>query len=354
MAITQETMRLAADMRRTIRDMTDEQALDLTRSWVSTWDTLQPEIEEALLELAAEYPERVPRSALQRSRRLASALEQAQDALQALYERMEADLIQASTASIQEAIAAQLRLIETQLPPEGMRNDGTVSLSLNQPNPAGVNALVLRTTEMIHSQTIPLAPWVAGRMKDTLMQGFILGENPRTVARRIIKATEDQFNGGLARALNISRTEFLDANRRAARLASMQNAEILTGWVWMATLDSRTCPSCLANHGTFHPVDKFGPDDHQQGRCARVDKTKTWKELGFDIEEAADQFPDAREWYDGLTEDTQVRIMGPTRQRLLDEGKIGWDDLSTNRPSSAWRDSQGVTPVKDLLEKAGA
>lgn len=354
MAITRDTMLLAADMRRAIGEMADAQALELTRAWVDTWDVLQPEIEAALLELAGEHSDRVPRAALQRSRRLASALEQAQDALAALYDRMEADLIQASTGAIQEAISAQLRLIESQLPPEGARNGGTVSLSLNQPNPEGVNALILRTMETIHAQTIPLAPWVAGRMKDQLMQGFILGDNPRTVARRIIKATEDQFNGGLARALNIARTEMLDANRRAARLASMQNAEIVTGWVWMATLDSRTCPSCLANHGTFHPVDKFGPDDHQQGRCARVDKTKTWKELGFDIEEPADAFPDAREWYDGLTEDTQLRIMGPTRQQLLAEGKICWEDLSTNRPSAAWRDSRGVTPVRDLLEKAGA
>src|SRR5690606_11044669 len=129
---------------------------------------------------------RVPRSAMLRSRRLVSALEQAQDALAVLYERMEADLIQASTEAIQQAISAQLRVLDSQLPPEGVRNDGTVSLALNVPDPEGVNALILRTTEQIHSSTIPLAPWVAGRMKDQLMVGFTLGENPRTVARRIV------------------------------------------------------------------------------------------------------------------------------------------------------------------------
>jgi hypothetical protein len=77
-------------------------------------------------------------------------------------------------------------------------------------------------------------------------------------------------------------------------------------------------------------------------------KTKTWKELGFNIPEPADTFPDSRAWFDNLTDDTQRAIMGPERLQLLQSGAVGWDDLTVKRSTDGWRDSMHVTPVKDL------
>ena len=76
--------------------------------------------------------------------------------------------------------------------------------------------------------------------------------------------------------------------------------------------------------------------------------TKSWKDLGFDIPEPPSETPDARAWFDGLTTDTQEGIMGKERLRLLNEGKITWDDLSQKRSTDGWRDSYHVTPLKDL------
>ena len=84
----------------------------------------------------------------------------------------------------------------------------------------------------------------------------------------------------------IARTEMLDANREAALETRKTNNDILECWEWWAQLDSsRTCISCIAQHGTRHPADEPGPLDHHQGRCVAVPATKSWRELGFDIDE---------------------------------------------------------------------
>ncbi|MNY49883.1 hypothetical protein D3C86_1853470 [compost metagenome] len=80
--------------------------------------------------------------------------------------------------------------------------------------------------------------------------------------------------------------------------------------------------------------------------------TKSWKDLGFDIEEPASVTPDAQTVFNGLTEDTQKAIMGRQRLELLQSGEISWADLSKKHSTDGWRDSYGATPVKDLLAKA--
>lgn len=191
-------------------------------------------------------------------------------------------------------------------------------------------------------------------MRSTLIRGIALGDNPRDAARTMLSRVEGGFNGGRARALVIARTEMLDAHRASAQAQDLANAESLAGWQWVATLDTRTCPSCLSQHGTVHPVADPGPMDHQQGRCARLPKAKSWRDLGFDIDEPADIFPDAQAWFEGLPANDQVAVMGQARLDLLKSGKVGWADLSTRRSTDGWRDSYAPASVTDLLAKAAA
>lgn len=348
MAVTDETLRAAADARRNIRRVTDKQAVALITAWVDAWDTLQPLFAEAIAELVA-GGETVPRAVVARNRKLRSAIEQARATLEALTLESNRVITGDLMDALLDAVNSHQAVISTQLPP------GTAGLTINldAPAPEALNAMVTRTTQQIHSATKPLTAWTIKKMRQELIRGIVVGDNPREVARKLIKATEGQFNGGLARAMTIARTEMLDAHRAGSLAAAKANTDLLTGWIWMCTLDRRTCPSCLAKHGTMHPVDDFGPNDHQNGRCARVDKTKTWRELGFDIDEPADSIPDARAWFDNLTDDSQLAIMGPTRLKLLADGSIGWDDLSTLNKSTGWRDSFVQTPVRDLIAKAG-
>ena len=352
MAITQETLNAARRARQEIRDLTDRQMVELVSAWAGAWDSIVEDFTEALADLETLGGGSLTRQEMARNRKLVSALNQAEEVLTELFELTDSVTARDLLEAVHGTIPGQRQIIQSQLPTPDAVAPG-VNLSLNAPAPDALNAIIKRSTETIHSLTTPLAPWVAEKMKQELVRGVVLGKNPRAVASRLIKNAEGQFNGGLSRALNIARTEMLDAHREATRVLSRSNADILTSWVWTCTLDARTCPSCLSKHGTEFPLDEFGPIDHQLGRCARVDKVKSWKELGFDIEEPRSSFQDSREWFDNLTEGTQREIMGPTRFRLLHEGKISWDDLATLRKTNGWRDSWGVRPVKDLLDLAG-
>lgn len=211
-----------------------------------------------------------------------------------------------------------------------------------------ISAIVKRTTQQVTKLTWPISRAATEAMKRELVRGVAMGLNPRESARHLMQRLEGQFNGGLARALNIARTEILDAHRAAAAASQEENSETLAGWVWTAKLDARTCPSCWAQHGQLHPLEEPGPLDHQSGRCARTPKTKSWKELGFDVPEPADWLPDAEEAFAALSRADQLKIMGAVRLAALHRGDISWADLSKLRRTDGWRDSYGVTPLKDL------
>jgi hypothetical protein len=91
----------------------------------------------------------------------------------------------------------------------------------------------------------------------------------------------------------------------------------------------------------------------QQGRCARLPKTKTWAELGFDIPEPPSLLPDAGEVFAGLPQADRLAIMGPTRLHALDDGLASLADMATRRRTPGWRDSWAPTPARGLLARVG-
>ena len=347
MAITTATLREVERLRRQLRQLTDAQTLALTRAWAEAWDVLLPEFEAAIVELVSGAVDgKVSRAAVARSVRLKGALQSTRTLLDVLSPGS-ADIISSGiSTAVLDAVDAHEATIRTQLPP-GQTGAGVGFLRV--PDEALV-AIVERTTQQIHSNFLPLSADMERKMKRELVRGIAVGANPRRTAARIIKETEGTFNGGLTRALNISRTETLDAHRLATKASEKANVDILTEWEWHASLDRRTCPSCLAKHGRRYPLEDDGPLDHQQGRCARVSVTKSWKDLGFNIEEPPSATPNAEAWFNSLTPATQAEIMGPTRLQLLQSGEISWGDLSSRRSTSGWRDSYGVTPIKNLTQ----
>lgn len=345
MAITAETLRISERTRQKLREMTDAQVLALTSAWVDAWDSIAPDFEAAFLELlAAGANGRVPAKVIARNVRLRDALQQARQLLDDMATRTEAILTADVATAMLNALDTHAALLQSQLP----AGHAAAAINFTRVSPEALVAMVERATSRIHALVLPLAPDVEQLMKQELYRGLVVGDNPRRTASRIVRRAEGRFNGGLTRALTIARTETLDAHREANRQSRLASKDMVTGWYWTATLDARTCPSCLANHGSLHPVEQFGPIDHHNGRCDAVDKVKSWRELGFDVDEPEDLLPDARKWFDGLTEDTQRAIMGPERLRLLQDREIGWDDLTRRAKNGDWRDSMQVVPVKDL------
>jgi SPP1 gp7 family putative phage head morphogenesis protein len=348
MAVTAETLRIVDRLRRDLTVMTNAQTLALTRAWVEAWDVLAPDFQAAIVELLAGATDgKVSRATVAKNIRLRDALQTTRTMLDELTRTTEGVIVNDVGQAVLDAVDGHAALVGSQLPP----NTAAAGVSFTRMSPDALAAIVERTTKQIHSTTLPLPADVERVMKRELIRGIAVGENPRATARRMIKQTEGRFNGGLTRALTIARTETLDAHRAATKASEKANKTILEEWEWHAALNARTCPSCWSKHGTRHPLDEDGPLDHQNGRCARVTVTKSWKDLGFDIEEPPSLTKDAEAVFKDLTPETQRDIMGAQRLELLQSGKVSWADLSAVKSTDGWRDSHVVVPVKDLLSR---
>jgi SPP1 gp7 family putative phage head morphogenesis protein len=336
MAITADTLRLEQHLRDTLEAITDAQTRDLVRAWATAWDEVAPDLTATLLEMLV-AGDRVTRAQLLRSERLRKVLTIIAAKLDGLTATSRTRIIGDLQQVIDTAGGAQASVIDSQLPPNaGELVDFDTWSRVDEKQ---ITAIVTRSTQQITALHKPLSREAYNAVRRELIRGVAAGSNPRAVASRMVKRAEGRFNGGLNRALVISRTEILDAHRTAAQLGQTAHADVLAGWTWGAKLDSRTCPSCWGQHGSLHSLDDPGPLDHQQGRCARIPATKSWADLGFDIEEPPSVLPDAEAQFAGLSVADQKAILGPARHDAWARGEFPMSDWSVKRTTDGWRDS---------------
>jgi len=349
MAATAQTLRLQTQLNAQLALITDAQTRDLVAAWVDAWDEVAPDLTAALVEQLV-AGQRLTRTQLLRSLRLRNALTVIRDQLQTLAGAAGVRIIDDLQEIIDTAGGAQASIIDSQLP-AGSRlipADSWTRVDADQ-----LAAIVRRTTEQITSTLRPMPAEQYQILRRELIRGVAAGANPRATAARIVARAEGRFNGGLTRALTIARTETLDAHRAATQLAQAQHTDVLAGWQWVSALDTRTCPSCWAQHGTIHDLTSPGPLDHQQGRCARVPVVKPWSDLGLDIEEPPSLVPDAETRFLSLTADEQRAILGPTRYQAWAAGNFPRDAWSVRRSTPGWRDSYGVAPAPGRRHSGG-
>lgn len=342
MAIRDETLRIAADLRSAVDSAADDEVRALTQSWVRAWDGLVAEVDAAAAVIAATEPQ-PSIAAVRRMERARRALRHAHRSILTMLEQSNARITAAATEIVTATTTADAAMIVSQLP-----RGAVDAAAFDRVNPAALDAIVDRTSRQVTSITWPLADEAVDAMLRQLAAAIPAGLSPRDAARRMVRNVEGRFNGGLARALNVARTEILDAHRQAAYVSHNANADVLDGWVWTAKLDGRTCPSCVGKHGQVFALEEAGPHDHQSGRCTRTPKTKTWAALGFDQREPNDRIVTGPEWFDKQPAATQLQIVGQRRLDALRAGRITFDDMSTLRRTRGWRDSYVATPLRDL------
>lgn len=343
MAITEKTLKLAAELKVIIDELIAALTRKLTNGWARAWDRLEIRFAVAVAELLNSNGGRWPsRKQVNASRRLAQAMKDAGDEHDKLVETLRAEGSATAAKAAKASALAQAAMIASQLPTGHGLKVATFAEE-------ALAAIIRRAGQQITSLSRPLTAEATAAMKAELIRGIQVGAHPETVARDMVRRVEGEFNGGYARALNIARTELLGAYREAAMVGQLANADVLRGWLWQSALTPRTCGSCWSMHGTEHPLDEPGPDDHQSGRCSRTPLTKSWKDLGINIPEPPSLIPNAQATFAALPQADQLRIMGPTRLDLLNRGDIKWSDLSTRRENPGWRPSHVNTPVRDLV-----
>lgn len=320
MAYTRETLEALAKARRAVEHLLQGQADDLIAAWLHALQEAKKELDKALSMGDLDRASR-----LEVSRRVIA--EQILEAARATNQI----LTPGARLAVENAASSQEELIASQLP-------HGIDIGFRRPDPETLKTIIKRTTQQVTVRTYYLSQEAVTAMTRALRLGISGGLNPREVARRMVGDTEGIFNGGITRALVIARTEMLDAHRAAARAVDLANRGLLAGWQWYAKLDSRTCPSCIAQHGSLHEVDEPGPLDHHQGRCTRLPKTKTWQELGFDIAEPSGlDFESGPDWFSRQPEETQRDILGPKRYEAWRAGGYPFSEWSKPRTSDGWR-----------------
>jgi SPP1 gp7 family putative phage head morphogenesis protein len=173
---------------------------------------------------------------------------------------------------------------------------------------------------------------VAQQARDALVQGVTLGWNPNRMATQIGQALDMPRH----RAITIMRTESQRVYRETARETYMANDDVVASWTWMATLSPRTCPACLAMHGTVHPVTET-LDGHPRCRCAMIPQTPSWADLGVEgVEDTRPPVPDAREWLEGQPPSVQRAILGQGKWKAWKAGDITLDDMVARTHSADW------------------
>jgi SPP1 gp7 family putative phage head morphogenesis protein len=336
MPVTARTLRLQQALARELAAITDAQVRDLVSAWADAWDEVAPDLQAALAEVVAAGG-KVSRAQMLRAERLRAVLGVIATNLTELATHAGVRLTGDVATVVAQAGAAQAAIVDTQLP----AGSKLVNLQAwSRVDEDTVAAIVKRTTEQITSLTRPLAPEAYQAVRRELIRGVAAGSNPRAVAARMVQRAEGRFNGGLARATMIARTEMLDVHRAAAALGQEQHAEVLAGWVWNTHLDARTCPACIAMAGREFPIEEPGPLGHQNCRCARTPVVRSWADLGFgDLKEPESVLPDAEAWFAGLSEGEQKRILGAGRYEAWRRGDFPISAWAERRSTSGWRDS---------------
>lgn len=131
-----------------------------------------------------------------------------------------------------------------------------------------------------------------------LRLGYALGEGSEEIARRIVGTEGANFKDGTTaiskrNAEVLTRTSVQSISNEARLATFAQNADVIKGIQWLATLDDRTCPTCRALDGLQWELNADGsigdPIGHSkawpgsvahfQCRCTTVSVTRSWEEL---------------------------------------------------------------------------
>lgn len=178
------------------------------------------------------------------------------------------------------------------------------------------------------------APNAAQQVSNAILGGVKLGRNPRIIASDIQKA----FGVGLSDALRTTRTAQLYAYREATRAGYIANSNIVKGWIWDATLDERTCMSCLAMHGSIHGLEEI-LNDHHCGRCGMLPYIPG---VNYGLQ-------NAEEWFNSLSDAKKIAQMGKGRYEAYKAGKFTFDKLSKVMDNEVYGPMRVETPLKELV-----
>lgn len=205
----------------------------------------------------------------------------------------------------------------------------------------------LNDEKYLKSLTSKYESFALQSIKEVLIEGVITGRSVNDVKRDLIR----KFDFIPSNAETIARTEINTAYREG-NLERYRLSTTVKAWEWSATLDSRTCPVCIALDGQqFSLSTPFAT--HPNCRCSPIPVTFTFEELGLgylNLKEPRPPYMGKRgeEWFRDQTASLQEKILGKTKYNLYKSGQISLEDLVQSYTHPVYGPSRQERSLKNL------
>lgn len=269
---------------------------------------------------------------------------------------VEDEISDIQSLAIQQGVDDALKLMELSLPDlNNAVRKGVVGSFLRLPADAVEFAAGLFGDDSPLRQRLKdsFGEFVSLQVADHITDGIAVGQNPRKIARLLNRNLQNSLGTGLKSTLTTVRTAQIKAYQLANHATYSANPRIVPHWIWHANIgDPRTCLSCIAQHGTRHPVTET-LNDHHNGRCAPLPAPISYADLGLSIPDPVPRFETGKEWFARQSKTQQRKIMGDSRFEAFEAGKFQFEDLSQGYNDPVYGELLRESSLKRLLKKRG-
>jgi len=210
------------------------------------------------------------------------------------------------------------------------------------------------------------------RVNNTITQGFYQGQTNAQITRNLRGTKSAKFNDGELAKINranktIVRTAVQHSSTQARQITMKQNSDLVKGYEWVSTLDSKTSDQCASLDGRRFKVGE-GPLPPIHPNCRSTTTPVLSDKFDFLDEgatraskgaEGGTQVSAKESYYSWLKKQPvafQTDAIGPTRAKLLRSGGLSADDfaklsLGKNFQPLTLKEMQAKQPA--VFEKAG-
>jgi len=177
------------------------------------------------------------------------------------------------------------------------------------------------------------------RLVQEIQKGVTEGQTTAQIVRNIQGTRALKYKDGIlattrAQTNAVVRSAVAHASNTAREEVFSANSEFIKGVQWISTLDSRTCAICAPLDGKVYKIGEgVRPPIHVSCRCAITAVTKSYREMGIDIDDIPPstrssmngQVPSDityNQWLKGQPIEIQNDALGKTRAKLFRDGGL--------------------------------
>jgi SPP1 gp7 family putative phage head morphogenesis protein len=197
--------------------------------------------------------------------------------------------------------------------------------------------------ELLSEYFAKLSEQKATLINNAVRMGLIEGQTTSAIVKQIRGTRQLDYKDGVLaitrrNAESVVLTSLAHFQNFAQESLYDANDDIIKGYRYTATLDTRTTELCASRDGSFFKMGEPKPSipAHYRCRSRYVPVLKSFKELGLDANEFTPstrasmdgQVPDKltySDWLGKQSEARQVKVLGKAKAELFREGKLSLD-----------------------------